>query len=93
MKRLHRAWAVCLGCTMMMLVCSGLGVNAFSVSQPYILAQNGFTNTQTSMIVTVRSVMYLLSMFAVRCETRRKTICPTSGALTFMSRASSWGLT
>ena len=66
MKRLHRAWAVCLGCTMMMLVCSGLGVNAFSVSQPYILAQNGFTNTQTSMIVTVRSVMYLLSMFAVR---------------------------
>lgn len=66
MKRLHRAWAVCLGCTMMMLVCSGLGVNAFSVSQPYILAQNGFTNTQTSMIVTVRSVMYLLSMFALR---------------------------
>ena len=66
MKRIHRAWAVCLGCAVMMLVCSGLGVNAFSVSQPYILAQNGFTNTQTSMIVTVRSVTYLLSMFAVR---------------------------
>ena len=65
MKRLHRAWAVCLGCTLMLLVCSGLIVNAFSVTQPYILAQNGFTNTQTSMIVTVRSVTYLLCMFTV----------------------------
>lgn len=65
MKRLHRAWAVCLGCTFMLLICGGLGINAFSVSQPYILAQNGFTNTQTSMIVTVRSITHLLSMFAV----------------------------
>ena len=59
MKRLHSAWGVCLGCTLMLLVCGGLCVNAFSVAQPYILAQNGFTNTQTSMITTVRAVAYL----------------------------------
>lgn len=62
MKRLHYGWAVCLGCTMMLLVCGGLCVNAFSVTQPYILEQNGFTNTQTSMITTVRAVAYLVCM-------------------------------
>ncbi len=63
MKKLHRAWAVCLGCTLMLLIGGGLGINAFSVTQPYILAQNGFTNTQTSMIITVRSVSILLCLF------------------------------
>ena len=71
MKRIPRAWAVCLGCTIMLLVCSGLGINAFSVSQPYILLQNGFTNTQTSMITTVRSVTYLLCMFGVHFYYRK----------------------
>lgn len=64
MKRfsLHYAWAICLGCTLMLLICCGLCVNAFSVAQPYILAQHGFTNTQTSAITTVRAVSYLLCM-------------------------------
>ena len=63
MKNIHRAWAVCLGCTLALLVCGGLCINAFSVTQPYILAQNGFTNTQTSMITTACSVTFLLCMF------------------------------
>ena len=41
------------------LVSGGRAVNAFSVAQPYILAQNGFSNTQTSMITTVRAAAYL----------------------------------
>ena len=41
MKRLHRAWAICLGCTLMLFVCGGLSVNAFSVTQPYVLAYGG----------------------------------------------------
>ena len=64
MKRLHYAWAVCLGCALMLFVGGGLSVNAFSVTQPYILAYGGFTNTQTSLITTVRAVSYLLCMFA-----------------------------
>lgn len=63
MRKPHYAWAVCLGCTLMLLVSGGLSVNAFSVTQPYILKQGGFTNTQTSMITTVRAVTYLLCMF------------------------------
>ena len=64
MKRLHRAWAICLGCTLMLFVCGGLSVNAFSVTQPYVLAYGGFTNTQTSMINTIRALSYLGCMFA-----------------------------
>ena len=64
MKRLHRAWAVCLGCTLMLFVSGGLSVNTFSVTQPYILAFGGFTNTQTSMITTIRALSYLGCMFA-----------------------------
>ena len=52
MKNIHRAWAVCLGCTLALLVCGGLCINAFSV-------------TQTSMITTACSVTFLLCMFAV----------------------------
>ena len=62
MKRLHRAWAICLGCTLMLFVCGGLSVNAFSVTQPYVLAYGGFTNTQTSMINTIRALSYLVSV-------------------------------
>ena len=63
MKNIPRVWAVYLGCALTLLVCGGLCVNAFSVTQPYILAQNGFTNTQTSMITTACSVTFLLCMF------------------------------
>lgn len=59
MRKPHYAWAICAGCTLLLLVSGGLAVNAFSVAQPYILAQNGFTNTQTSMITTVRAAAYL----------------------------------
>ena len=52
MKNIHRAWAVCLGCTLALLVCGGLCINAFSV-------------TQTSMITTACSVTFLLCMFGV----------------------------
>ena len=64
MQRTHRAWAVCLGCTLMLFVSGGLSVNTFSVTQPYILVYGGFTNTQTSMITTLRALSYLGCMFA-----------------------------
>ena len=35
------------------------------MTQPYILAQNGFTNIETSMITTACSVTFLLCMFVV----------------------------
>ena len=65
MRKPHYAWAICAGCTLLLLVSGGLAVNAFSVAQPYILAQNGFTNTETSMITTACSVTFLLCMFGI----------------------------
>ncbi|MBQ3010078.1 MAG: MFS transporter [Oscillospiraceae bacterium] len=63
MKRVHYAWMVCLGCGILLFCTSGLSINAFTIYQPYILLQNGFTNAQSSYIITVRSLFGFLSMF------------------------------
>ena len=55
-RKLHYGWAVCAGCALLLFCTSGLSVNAFTIYQPYILTQNGFTNAQSSMLVTVRSL-------------------------------------
>ena len=49
----------------MLFVSGGLSVNTFSVTQPCILVYGGFTNTQTSMITTLRALSYLGCMFAL----------------------------
>ena len=46
-----------------MFCTSGLSINAFTVYQPYIIAENGFSNTQASSIITVRSMFAFVSMF------------------------------
>ncbi len=58
-----RPWLVCLGGAIMLFVSMGLGSNLYSVYQPYIIAQNGFTNTQASWIITTRSLFIVLGMF------------------------------
>lgn len=62
MRKIHYGWFVCLGCAILLFCTSGLSVNAFTIYQPYILRENGFTNAQTSTIITVRS---LFSFFAM----------------------------
>ncbi len=63
MKKIHYGWFVCLGCALILFCTSGLAINAFTIFQPYLMRQNGFTNTQSSVIITVRSLMCFLSMF------------------------------
>ncbi len=63
-RRFHYAWAVCAGCALLLFCTSGLCINAFTIYQPYILAWNGFTNAQSSMIVMVRSMTSFASMLA-----------------------------
>lgn len=65
-KRLHYAWFVCIGCALLLFCTSGLAINAFTIFQPFILKQNGFTNAQTSLIITMRSLFGFLSMLFVR---------------------------
>ena len=62
MKKIHYAWAVCFGCALMLFYSGGLCINAFTIYQPYIRAQNGFTNAQTSALITVRSLSAFVSM-------------------------------
>ena len=62
---------VCLGCGLALFTVMGLGVNAFTVYQPYLLRVHGFTNAQGSWITTVRSLFALLSMLTVDRLCRR----------------------
>lgn len=67
----HRAWAVCLGCSIALFTVMGLGVNVFTIYQPWILEVHGFTNAQGSWITTVRSLFALLAMLTVDGLCRR----------------------
>ncbi|MBE6909299.1 MAG: MFS transporter [Ruminococcaceae bacterium] len=64
MKHIHYAWWVCVGCALLLFCTSGLAVNAFTVYQPYILKVNGFTNAQSSTLITIRSLFTFLSMLS-----------------------------
>ena len=71
MPRIHRAWAICAGGVLMLFTTVGLGANAFSVYQPYIIAYNNFTNAQGSWIITVRSLFILIGMMTAAWACRR----------------------
>ena len=61
-KQSVRPWLVCLGGAIMLFAVMGLGTNVYSVYQPFIIAQNGFSNTQASWIITVRSLFIIVGM-------------------------------
>ena len=60
----RRAWLVCLGCGLALFTVMGLGINGFTVYQPYLLERFHLTNGQGSWITTVRSLFSLLSMLS-----------------------------
>lgn len=62
MKRPHYAWIICLSGTLMLFTTIGLGVNLFSVFQPYVLEHGKLTNTQGSLLITARSFFVLIGM-------------------------------
>lgn len=62
MKRPHYAWVICLGSSLMLFTVMGLGVNVFSIYQPYLISILGFTNSQAAMVVTVRSLFIVFGM-------------------------------
>ena len=67
MKRIHYAWWVCVGCALLIYCTAGLAVNAYTIYQPFILRENGFSNAQSSLLITVRSLAaFLSSMLAER---------------------------
>lgn len=71
MKKLHYSWMICLSGAILMFAAVGLTVTAFSVYQPYIISVNGFTNTQSSALMTIRSVFTLCGLLLVGVFYRR----------------------
>lgn len=48
LRRPHYAWIICLGGALSLFAVMGMGINVFSVYQPYIIQLNGFSNAQGS---------------------------------------------
>lgn len=61
-KRMHYAWVICLGCALMMFCSNGIIFNIFSVFQPYLIRDFGLSNTQSSFLITVRTVSSFLAV-------------------------------
>lgn len=66
MKRPHYAWAICLGCAIGQFFCVGVMSNVYAAMQPFILEQNGFSNTELAGIITMRSVVFVLCLCTAR---------------------------
>lgn len=66
MKKQKSPWLVCAGCTLLLFCTVGLTTSSFSVYQPYLISIIGLSNTQASMVVTVRTLSSLLGVFAVQ---------------------------
>lgn len=60
--RVHYAWIICLGGTLMLFASIGLGVNLYSAFQPYVLEYGALSNTQGAWIITVRSLFVFWGM-------------------------------
>ncbi len=58
---IHYAWIVCTACALAIFGNSGITDSMFSVYQPFIMDKYGVTNTQMSLILTVKSITALVS--------------------------------
>ena len=65
LRRPHYAWIICLGGALSLFAVMGMGINVFSVYQPYIIQLNGFSNAQGSWITTTRSLFILAALLTV----------------------------
>ena len=61
-KKMHYAWVICIACTLMMYCNSGITEGMFSVYAPFILEKYSISNTQLSLLMTVKSVSSLLAV-------------------------------
>ncbi len=64
MKAQPYRFTICALSTVMVFVCVGLVSNAFSICLPFIIKVHDFSNTQISLLATMKSVTSLLAMFA-----------------------------
>lgn len=65
LRKPHYAWLICLGGCLCLMITMGLGANVYTIYQPEVIAQNGFTNAQGSWITTTRSLFILGTLLTV----------------------------
>ena len=65
MKRIHYGWAVCAAATGLLFITMGTVSNGFSVYLPFIMAERGLTNAQTSSLVTLRCLVSFFAMLGI----------------------------
>jgi len=65
MKRFFYGWLVCAAATGLLFITMGTVSNGFSVYLPFIMAERGLTNAQTSSLVTLRCLVSFFSMLVI----------------------------
>ena len=56
------AWLVCGACVLLLFCTVGLGANTLTVYFPFLMQENGFSNTQISAITTIRCFVAFFGM-------------------------------
>lgn len=67
-------WVICAAGTMALFCTGGLLVTGFNVYTPYLISEGGLTNGEVSVVLMVRNLLALLSMFLVVPVIRRLDI-------------------
>lgn len=86
--KLYR-WVICAAGTLALFCTGGLLVTGFNVYTPYLISEGGLTNGEVSVVLMVRNLFSLLSMFLVVPLIRRLdirlnvTTAVLSGAIAF----------
>lgn len=58
----YYAWVICGACLLLFFCAVGLVTTAFSTYTPYLKEKIGLTNTETSMITTVRCIVTMIAI-------------------------------
>ena len=58
-------WVVCITATFIMFCSIGLSVSSFAIYLPFVQEQNGFSATQTNMLLSFRTILQLLGVLSI----------------------------
>lgn len=70
----HYRWIICVAGAIALFCTGGLLVTGFNVYTPYLISEGGLTDSEVSVILMVRNLFSLLSMFIVVPLIRRLDI-------------------
>ena len=62
MKKIYYGWVICAACFLEMFLTAGLTANTYASYQPYLISVVGLSNTQASLLATIRNLTGFLAM-------------------------------